>query len=151
MHQKASLLGKIWIYLCDLKLVLDLPCILPTLEMVHTLIKYVQGEMFLFVSSLMPWNQMRPSYTNFMLIFFVRMIILLFNEFTIVCEHRTELLPISWFSHESDVNYTCYHIWHWASLTIITYSIIVEVLMMLMFMWIWVTNLPWLNQWRLHV
>jgi hypothetical protein len=28
--------------LCDLKLVLDLPCILPTLEMVHTLIKYVQ-------------------------------------------------------------------------------------------------------------
>jgi hypothetical protein len=29
-------------FLCDLELVLDLPCILPMLEVVHTLIKYVQ-------------------------------------------------------------------------------------------------------------
>jgi hypothetical protein len=27
-----------------------------------------------------------------------------FNEFIVVCEHHSELLPLTWVSHESDVN-----------------------------------------------
>jgi hypothetical protein len=45
MHTDAPKSKHVWEnldLLCDLKLILCLPCILPMLEMVHTLIKYAQ-------------------------------------------------------------------------------------------------------------
>ncbi len=43
--------------LCDLELVLGLPCILPMLEVVHTLIKYAQRQNYFICEFMMTWNE----------------------------------------------------------------------------------------------
>jgi len=82
--------------LCDLELILDLPCILPMLEMVHTLIKYVQRWNVLICESIdvmkleeakLHWLYVDPfcKYDDFV-----------FNEFTVVYEHWTLNIVVSY-------------------------------------------------------
>jgi hypothetical protein len=108
----------------------------------------LKGEMFLFVSSLMLWNQQRPSYTNFMLIRFVSMRILLSTSLMLM-NIVVSYCPSHGFHKSLTFICTCCYTRHSTLLATTMNSIVVEVLMVLMFMWIWM--MPWLNQWRLHV
>jgi hypothetical protein len=90
--------------LCDIELVFYLPCILPMLEMVHTLIKYVQRrDVFICeFNDVVKANEakLHQLYVDP----FCKCDNSTFNEFTTICEHRSELLALIWVSHEFDAD-----------------------------------------------
>jgi len=81
--------------LCDLKLVLNLPCILPMLEMVHTLIKYVQRQDVFICEFIDAMKSNEAELHQLYVDHFCKNDNFTFNEFTIVFEHCGELLPLS--------------------------------------------------------
>jgi hypothetical protein len=103
MYMDASKSKHVWNnldLLCDLELVLGLPCILPMLEVVHTLIKYAQR-----------WDVFICEFLDVVKLVEVELYQLYvdplykyddsaFNEFSIVHEQCNELLPLAWASHE---------------------------------------------------
>jgi len=81
--------------LCDLKLVLDLPCILPMLEVVHTLLKYVQRRDVFICEVIDAVKSNEVELHQLYVDPFCRNDNSTFNMFTIVCEHHSKLLPLS--------------------------------------------------------
>jgi hypothetical protein len=90
--------------LCDLELVFGLPCILPMLEMVHTLIKYAQKQEVFICEFIDDAKSTEAKLHQLYVDPFCKYDDYVFNEFTVVCEHRSELLPLTWVSHEFDVD-----------------------------------------------
>jgi hypothetical protein len=89
--------------LCDLELVFSLSCILPMLEVVHTLIKYAQKQ-DVFICEFIDGVKSTEAKLHWLYVDpFCKFDDYACNEFTIVCEHRSELLPLIWVSHEFDV------------------------------------------------
>jgi hypothetical protein len=75
--------------LCDLELVFGLPCILPMLEVVHTLIKYGQ-RWDVFIREFI--NVVKSAKAKLHRLYidpFFKYDDSIFNEFIIVCEHWT--------------------------------------------------------------
>jgi len=132
--------------ICDLELVICLPCILPMLEVVHILIKFFQRwhiftcKFFNMVKSTkvkLYWFYVNPfyKYDDYA-----------FNGSINISEHWNEQLPFIWISHDFDVNlyFFCYT-WHSTLVVKIMGSINVKVLMVFMFMWILSIILPCLT------
>jgi hypothetical protein len=120
--------------LCDLELLLNLPCILPMLEAVHTLIIYVQRQdVFIceFIDAMKSVEaELHQLYVDpfcNMMILFSMDSLLLVNIVVSCC------LPPRFHMNLMLIN-TCCHTWHSTLLAITTNSIIVEVLMVVMFM-----------------
>jgi hypothetical protein len=89
---------------CDLELVFGLPCILPMLEMVHTLIKYAQRQDVFICEFIDDVKSIEVKLHRLYVDPFCKYDDYAFNEFTVVCEHCSELLPFTWVSHLFDVD-----------------------------------------------
>jgi len=81
--------------LCDLELVQGLPCILPMLEVVHTLIKYVQRQDVFICKFLDIVKSTRVELYSLYVDPFCKYDDPTFNEFSIVHEQHNELLPLT--------------------------------------------------------
>ncbi len=90
--------------LCDLELVFGLPCILPMLEVVHTLIKYAQRQDVSICEFIDDVKSTKAKLHQLYVDPFCKSDDYAFNEFIVVCEHCSELLPLTWVSHEFDVD-----------------------------------------------
>jgi hypothetical protein len=81
--------------LCDLELVQGLPCILPMLEVVHTLIKYVQRRGVFICEFLDIVKSTRVELYRLYVDPFCKYDDPIFNEFSIVHEQHSELLSFT--------------------------------------------------------
>ncbi len=86
-------------FLCDLELVIGLPCILPMLEVVHTLIKYAQRWNVFICEFLDTMKSIEGKLYHLYVIPFCKYDDSSFNEFSIVHEQCSELLSLAWASH----------------------------------------------------
>jgi hypothetical protein len=131
---KSKPTKKILDLLCDLELVLGLPCIFPMLEAVHTLIKYAQRRNAFICEFTDVVKSKRPSYIDFMLILFVSMTILLLMNSLLFVNIIVSYYPSFGFHMNPMLIYTCCNTWHSTLLVTTIDSITMEVLMVLMFM-----------------
>jgi hypothetical protein len=90
--------------LCDLKLVFGLPCILLMLEVVHTLIKYTQRQDVFICEFINVMKSIKAELHRLYVDPFCKYDDSAFNKFNVVCEHYSELLPVTWVSHGFDVD-----------------------------------------------
>jgi len=81
--------------LCNLEIVFSLSCILPMLEMVHTLIKYVQRQDVFICEFIDVVKSIEAELHQLYVDHFYKYDDYAFNEFTIVYEHHSELLPLT--------------------------------------------------------
>jgi hypothetical protein len=112
---------------------------------VHTLIKYTQKQNVFICEFINVMKAIKTELHRLYVDPFFKYDDSAFNKFNVFCEHYNELLPSLGFHMSLMLICTCCHTWHLALLATTTNSITLEVLMVFMFMWIWMTSLQWLN------
>jgi hypothetical protein len=104
---KNKLIAKNVDLMCDLELVFGLPCILPMLEVVHKLIKYIQrGDVFICDFP----DTMRSTEFDIYQLYvnpFCKYDDSIFSKFIVVYEHHIKHLPFVWATHENETNFYC--------------------------------------------
>lgn len=119
---------------CHLELVLGLSYILPMLEVVHTLIKYAQRWDVFICEFLDVTRSTKAKLYQLYVDPFDKYDDSTFNEFTVVCEHHNELLPLTWASHEPLIDLYMPALYPHSTLLAKTMvSITMEVLLVFMF------------------
>jgi len=138
--------------LCDLELIFILPCILPMLEVVHTLIKYTQMWAFFICDFLDAMKLVEAEIYWLFVDIFCKYEDFVFFEFIVICEHhQCGQLPFIWVAHENEANFNCLPILHSILVIRSTCSIIMEVLKVFTFMCTTFMKLKCSTQWRWHV
>lgn len=84
--------------LCDL-LILGLSCVMPTLEVVHSLVKYVQCQDVFIMDFLDVINLIKVELFRFYIDPFSSFDNSLFDDFTRLFQQSSDVLPISWCSN----------------------------------------------------